>query len=519
MPSLPEIPTLDFALALVSALLVLAAAFYLARSRSSAAPGLPSLQRERKGEFGGDLFAEFVPDDTIRHLSVVGSLFLHVLLVASLPVLELLAPSPLLFNPRHYDLVILQYQIPEAPLTLPPDLMRANTESDPRKPEVPSKRDPLGLPEAEAEQTQRAEGPREGPVIQITAGPENPETPPLIEVLAESEMPADLAAAAHALPSIVVWNFEKQQAETLALIRPKRFELEGQPEALPGEEPALADLGLTLAPALNENPELPVSVGSVSPPGELWKALDTLGGPPTLGWGATNQDGQDGAGGAGGDPGISAAALQAALQQGLFGRLFGAEPGAAWGGSGEGPFRAGAEDGADGAGWGRGRLTPVPRKFHGIILVSNSLSSLPEATGVLSGNPIYTVYVEVPGSPRKWILQFCVPGPEAAPVEFAGEVVHVRRRKTINPPFAMRKEPLNLEFTPTIERLSQLPPRVVAYGVVDTQGNLHDARIVLGADPDTDGQVLANLRNWEFLPAFRDGEPVEVEALFGIPLY
>jgi hypothetical protein len=104
-------------------------------------------------------------------------------------------------------------------------------------------------------------------------------------------------------------------------------------------------------------------------------------------------------------------------------------------------------------------------------------------------------------------------------VEFAGEIVHVLSRKAVNPPFAVRKEPLMLEFPPTIEGISQLPRRVVAYALVDAEGNLHDARIIRGADPGTDSQVLANLQNWEFVPAFRDGHPVEVEALFGIPLY
>jgi hypothetical protein len=178
----------------------------------------------------------------------------------------------------------------------------------------------------------------------------------------------------------------------------------------------------------------------------------------------------------------------------------------------------GAADGPAGGGWGRGKLTPVPRKFHGIILVSNSLSTLPEAVGVLTGNPVYTVYVDVPDAPRKWILQFCVPQSKGG-VEFAGEIVRVLGRKSVDPPYAHRREPLDLEFIPTLERLARLPQRVVAYATVDQEGNLHNVRMISGADPKTDSQILASLRSWEFTPAFRDGEPVEVEALFGIPLY
>jgi hypothetical protein len=515
MPNLPEIPAFDSALGLISALLLLAAAFYLVRARSNAAPGLPSLQWDRRGAAdGGDLFAEFVPNDTARHLSLVASLFLHVLLVASLPLIELLAPAPLLFDMNRYDVVILQYQIREAPLTVPSDLALADKPPPEQGPAMPSQRDPLGLPDAQNEQTQKARGPLEGPVIEITAGQQEP-TPPLIEVVLESELPPKLPETALSLPSVIVWNLEKQRAETLALIRPKRFEMPGQPEEPPGETPSLADLGLGEAPLLTENPALPVPLGTWVPSGELWKSLDALGGPPALGFGETFSSS---AAGGGGDS-VSALALQSALQNGPLGQLFGAHGGAAWGGSGENvPFRTGTDDGPDGGGWGRGRLTPVPRKFHGIILVSNSLSTLPEAIGVLTGNPVYTVYVEVPDAPRKWIVQFCVPQTQGS-MEFTGEIVQVLNRKIMNPPYAVHKEPVKLDLLPTLQRLSELPPRVVAYATVDAEGNLHNLRIVRGADPHTDSLVLASLRNWEFVPAFRDGQPVEVEALFGIPLY
>jgi hypothetical protein len=144
---------------------------------------------------------------------------------------------------------------------------------------------------------------------------------------------------------------------------------------------------------------------------------------------------------------------------------------------------------------------------------------LPEAVGELTGNPVYTVYVDVPGAPRKWILQFCVPQGNRVGMEITGEIVRVLGRKSVDPPYAFRKEPLKLELVPTLERLSELPQRVVAYATVDAEGNLQNVRMVRGADPETDRIILASLRSWEFTPAFRDGEPVEVEALFGIPLY
>ena len=59
---------------------------------------------------------------------------------------------------------------------------------------------------------------------------------------------------------------------------------------------------------------------------------------------------------------------------------------------------------------------------------------------------------------------------------------------------------------------------MVVYAQVDEEGNLAASRVIRGADPETDQLVLANLQSWDFHPAFQNGEPVSVEAVFGIPL-
>ena len=159
MPPLPENPSFDLALGLVSALLMFAAALYLVRARSSASPGLPPL-RYGKAESDDDLFAEFMPDDTARRLSLVGSLFLHVLFVALLPVVELLTPGPLLFDMNQYDVVLLQYQIRDRSLTLPSDLREAEPLKARNAPETPAEKDPLGLPDAKAERNTSRRGVR-----------------------------------------------------------------------------------------------------------------------------------------------------------------------------------------------------------------------------------------------------------------------------------------------------------------------------------------------------------------------
>ena len=168
-----------------------------------------------------------------------------------------------------------------------------------------------------------------------------------------------------------------------------------------------------------------------------------------------------------------------------------------------------------GPGFGRG--SPVPRKYHGIILISNSTSAMPEAVGVLKGNPVYTVYVEVPNSPRKWVLQFCETEDQAGALEYGdGGVIKVRTHKRIDLPYAFRKTPLELRFNE--EQLRALPRRIVVYATLSADGELDNFRVIAGAESDLEPTIIAGLQKWEFSPAFRDGRPVAVEALFGIPL-
>ncbi len=162
-----------------------------------------------------------------------------------------------------------------------------------------------------------------------------------------------------------------------------------------------------------------------------------------------------------------------------------------------------------------GPLKPLPRKKYGIILVSNSQTALMEARGTLTGSPIYTVYLDVPEAPRKWIMQFCLPNSGSRRLNVSSGVIRIRPRKKVSPPFAMRMQPLESMASSTPDGR---PARVIIYAVVDEEGILKNFRVVHGSDPETDNVILASLRSWEFLPAFRGDEPVTVEALFGVPL-
>jgi hypothetical protein len=146
-------------------------------------------------------------------------------------------------------------------------------------------------------------------------------------------------------------------------------------------------------------------------------------------------------------------------------------------------------------------------------MISTGTAALPEAAGVLTGNPVYTVHLEAPGFRRKWIFQVCARESAKAPSVKNG-VLRVVSRGTLDPPYALAKSP------PRFTDLGSdpLPRRTVIYAAFDEEGGINDLRVVAGADPRTDEVLMASLKEWDFHPAFRDGRPVAVEALFGIPL-
>lgn len=217
-----------------------------------------------------------------------------------------------------------------------------------------------------------------------------------------------------------------------------------------------------------------------------------------------------------GEGGVKIIELQSSGQGGADGAGEGrvGEGGAGLGEAGPGPGAGGDPNGDPKA---EDRLRPLPRSQYGIILVSNTRSDIPEANAVLTGTPIYTVYIDVPEAPRKWVLQYCVPrSPQPKePKGRGGDVIHIRSAERVDPPHALRTEPLRLESP---EKNTSAPRRVIVYAVVTEEGELENFRVIRGADPKTDEMVLANLRSWEFHPAFQRGEPVSVEAVFGIPL-
>ncbi len=502
MPPLPEIPAQDFFLGLASAGILVWTLLVASRSRLvNGSLSMPSVE-----DVEGGLFSSLPKERQTGQFAFLGSLFLHILAVAMLPWVEKLAPGELPFRLRGYDFVIVQFKPTDGPLQVPSNLAELIPPPPPPTPTAP----PENAMESDVDDAGR--GNRiAAPRLDKPAGGEAAEPEPSLRARLEIEFPKPTPPAERALAA-------PEAAPTITAAA--AADLSWQFAAL--EAPDIPKPGLP-APeqdVVNERAELAFDPGDT---------VEILRGGRSSGAGRSLVEvvGNEGAGGAdplnraqgAGGPGIEDL-LAEAFGDGTLGELLASRGAGTGRGSGMGDrYGPGVEGLFGGPGYGSGYRGqgPVPRKLHGIIMIADD-PALPEAEGVLTGNPVYTVYVEVPGSRRKWILQVCADEDDGSGIEFAGDsgVIRILSRKSLDPPFAFRRFGPEIEYSALTEHNS--PPRIVIYAKVDEEGALAGLRVVSGLDPETDNRVLASLESWEFHPAYRDGRPVAVEALFGIPL-
>ncbi len=192
-------------------------------------------------------------------------------------------------------------------------------------------------------------------------------------------------------------------------------------------------------------------------------------------------------------------------------------------GTGSGGSGAGAGSGAGtgagtgaGSGEGTGRSAPgsvtINRPpsgtFDAVVVQSSPVDQYPESRGLLSGRPIYSVYISL-GTARDWTLFFCVPGER--PQSGNGPVV------VLGPMGAPVKAPYPTKlFKPAI-KLPSYEKYVLVHGLVNKDGKFESMRLVRPIRPETDQALLATLANWEFRAATRDGVAIAVEFLLSIP--
>ena len=457
-----------------------------------------------------ELFSTVVVERRFPGLGFALSVILHAVVIFGTPMLPYLFPQELQVDFRRYRLRIVDFRVPQRLLSpVPAD-----------RPAPPSARTAAGA----AARLRALAASR--PKFQLPASPRRQHRDTIIQ----PDQPPDLhAAVPQPLPRTFLWAQapapveESRLVGAFSLLLPREFSLPNARPDLrtPNRELAIGDLPIAAAPVLTfRPPQLPVPAANVSPlgipdaasPGELPATALPAGSPmnliallqqlasPASSYllGIGNRLPDSAAEAAGG-----ATAATAAVR-GAHADLLAAAPQPA-------PLEPLATPPAAAA----PELSAPSRGRLGIIIVQQyGAETGLEGGELLTGQPVHTVHLDVPGSPHRWTLQYCVPGSETGLGldQSTEERVRILPRQAIQPPRPIDRVPVDTaEAAGTVRRL-------VLFAVVNEQGEVRDARVVRGSGRPVDQVALAALERWTFQPATRSETPVAVEALFGIPV-
>lgn len=151
---------------------------------------------------------------------------------------------------------------------------------------------------------------------------------------------------------------------------------------------------------------------------------------------------------------------------------------------------------------------PVNATFD-VVVQSASDPGISESVGALSGQPVYTVYLNV-GAPKAWLLQYCIPREVSGALQIVAGAVNIGNPAPLKAPF-----PLVTVLPP-----ATMVPRtgyIIVRALLDASGQIKEPNVLRAPNPSFKAPILAELLKWQFRPAVRNGGPVAVEVLLAIP--
>jgi hypothetical protein len=150
---------------------------------------------------------------------------------------------------------------------------------------------------------------------------------------------------------------------------------------------------------------------------------------------------------------------------------------------------------------------PSNGNFDVVIMQSAARDDLPDLGGMLSGNPVYTVYLRV-GDKKEWLLEYCLPVREKAQAN--PYQVDIEDVGAITPPYPIST------LIPNGFLSLQSSRHLVLHGLLTSGGHLQSIK---GQDAGNSlmTQLVALLNQWRFRPALRNKQPIDIEVLLVIP--
>jgi hypothetical protein len=133
--------------------------------------------------------------------------------------------------------------------------------------------------------------------------------------------------------------------------------------------------------------------------------------------------------------------------------------------------------------------------------------------GALHCGTIYSIFLPMPG--KNWSLQYCEkpPGTQKNVAEAPRTVL--RLEKPLIPPDVDLTQRFDFKRLPLPADNSHRS--IILRGVITIDGTVQHLVVHQGVLPEMDAAARLAFSRWVFKPAVRDGKPVEVEILVGIP--
>ena len=148
------------------------------------------------------------------------------------------------------------------------------------------------------------------------------------------------------------------------------------------------------------------------------------------------------------------------------------------------------------------RIThPANGSFDVVIMQSGARDDLPDVRSLLTGSPVYTVYLQV-GDRKEWLLEFCAPPGEISrsnPYQ-----VYVEDAPPLSPPYAIST------VIPNSIIGRRRPKTTILHGYLTSEGHFRNLEGRDAGDPLV-RELVPLLDQWQFRPASRNKTPTEVE--------
>ena len=148
---------------------------------------------------------------------------------------------------------------------------------------------------------------------------------------------------------------------------------------------------------------------------------------------------------------------------------------------------------------------------HGPLVIGSIDPGIPPER-LLSGPKVYSLHIDMPNltsvNGTNWIINFAQLEEGNPPyIKPKGELTGLELVRKVDP-----------KYPPDLIK-ERVDGEVILYAIIRKNGSVDSIQVVHSVDPQLDRYAMEALSRWEFRPALREGQPVDLEAIVHIPFH